>query len=71
MSAVVLKEFSWELKDKVHLMDMLEVGLIDESWCSRLPPEIAGRLKELLDEREREASPESSPGRSTRLDDQP
>jgi hypothetical protein len=36
------------------LLDMLEVGLIDESWCDRLSPEIAARLQELIDERHRQ-----------------
>jgi hypothetical protein len=36
-------------KDQMHLLDMLDVGLIDESWCSRFPPDLAARLKELID----------------------
>jgi hypothetical protein len=51
---VRMKLTSFRLKDKVHLLDMLEVGLIDESWCDRLSPEIAARLRELIDERHRE-----------------
>ena len=51
---VRMKLTSFRLKDKVHLVDLLEVGLIDESWCDRLPPEIAARLKEHIDERQRE-----------------
>jgi len=42
------------LKDKVHLLDLLDVGLIDEGWCGRLPPELAARLKELLESPDRE-----------------
>jgi len=52
---VRMKLTSFRLKDKVHLLDMLEVGLIDESWCGRFRPELAARLKEMLDSREREA----------------
>lgn len=26
-------------KDRTHLRDMIEVGLIDASWCANLPPE--------------------------------
>ena len=52
---VRMKLTSFRLKDKVHLLDMLGVGLIDESWCGRLPPELAARLKELLEVKEREA----------------
>jgi hypothetical protein len=29
---------------------MIDLGLLDESWLVRLPPELAGRLKELLDD---------------------
>lgn len=34
--------------DRVHLRDMLDVGLIDESWCGRYPAELAARLKHLV-----------------------
>jgi hypothetical protein len=44
---------SFRLKDKVHLLDLLEVGLIDESWCNRLPKALAERLREVLQERDR------------------
>jgi hypothetical protein len=36
-------------KDQVHLQDMLEIGLIDASWCQKLPPELAARLQHLVD----------------------
>ncbi len=36
-------------KDQVHLLDMLNVGLIDASWRDRLPPELAERLQALID----------------------
>ena len=36
-------------KDRTHLRDILEVGLIDDSWVSQLPPELGTRLQELLD----------------------
>jgi hypothetical protein len=52
---VRMKLTTFRLKDKVHLLDLLDVGLIDESWCGRLPPEIAARLEQLIDERRREA----------------
>ena len=52
---VRMKLTSFRLKDKVHLMDLLEVGLIDDGWCVRLPPVLATRLLELIAEREREA----------------
>jgi hypothetical protein len=31
---------------------MIDVGPVDESWLSRLPVELAGRPKELLDKPE-------------------
>jgi hypothetical protein len=49
-----MKLTSFRLKDKVHLLDMLEVGLIDESWCNRLPADFAARLREVIATRERE-----------------
>ncbi len=36
-------------KDQMHLIDMLDVELIDDSWLERLPAELAIRLKELID----------------------
>ena len=33
----------------MHVQDFLDIGLIDASWCDRLPPEPAARLRELLD----------------------
>lgn len=52
---VRMKSTAFELKDKVHLVDMLEVGLIDETWCGGLPPELAARLNEMIDSRNEEA----------------
>jgi hypothetical protein len=46
---VRMKLTSFRLKDRVHLMDMIEVGLINRAWLSRLQPELASRLQELLD----------------------
>jgi hypothetical protein len=52
---VRMKLTSFRLKDKVHLLDLLDVALIDEGWCDRLPPELGARLRELLASRDREA----------------
>jgi hypothetical protein len=41
--------------DKVHLLDLLDVGLIDQGWCDRLSPELGARLRELIDARDRDA----------------
>jgi hypothetical protein len=46
---VRMKLTSWRLKDRVHLIDMIQVGLLDASWPARLPPPLAARLQELLD----------------------
>lgn len=51
---VRMKSTSFRLKDRLHLMDLLDVGLIDEGWCERFPPEVATRLRDLIDERRRE-----------------
>jgi len=52
---VQMKLTSFRLKDRVHLLDLLEVGLIDDGWCDGLPPEVAARLRESIDSRDREA----------------
>ena len=52
---VRMKLTSFRLRDRVHLLDLLEVGLIDEPWCDRLPPELGARLRELIASRDREA----------------
>ena len=36
-------------KDRVHLRDLIDIGLIDPSWPGRLPPELAARLQSILD----------------------
>jgi hypothetical protein len=46
---VRMKLTSLRRKDQVHLQDMLEIGLIDESWLAKLPVELAGRLKHLIE----------------------
>ena len=48
-SLVLMKLMSNRLKDQVHVQDMIGVRLIDESWLTRLPPELAARLKQILD----------------------
>ena len=36
-------------KDRTHLRDLLEFGLIDAGWRERFPPELAARLQTLID----------------------
>lgn len=52
---VRMKLTSFRLKDQVHLLDLLGVGLIDATWCGRLPPPLSARLKQLIETRDREA----------------
>ncbi|MEM9347074.1 MAG: hypothetical protein AAGB26_10705 [Planctomycetota bacterium] len=47
---VKMKLNSYRLKDRVHLVDMLDVGLIDESWIERLPKSLGARLQQLIDD---------------------
>jgi putative nucleotidyltransferase-like protein len=46
---VRMKLNSFRDKDRMHLRDLLEIGLIDGSWLPRLLPEHAGRLQQLID----------------------
>ena len=39
----------FRLKDRVHLLDMIEVGLVDEAWVERFPKPLADRLQSLID----------------------
>ena len=36
-------------KDRTHLRDLLDVGLIDATWPTRFPPVLAARLQVILD----------------------
>lgn len=50
LEAVVrMKLTSYRRKDQVHLLDMLDVGLIDATWPARYPTELAARLQHLID----------------------
>jgi hypothetical protein len=46
---VRMKLTSFRRTDQVHVIDLIHVGLVDASWLNRLPPPLAQRLKELLD----------------------
>jgi hypothetical protein len=46
---VRMKLTSYRLKDQVHLLDMINVGLVDDTWPARFIDELAGRLQRLLD----------------------
>lgn len=47
---VRMKLNSFLLKDRVHLVDMLDVGLIDQAWVDRLPATLGQRLQQLIDD---------------------
>lgn len=46
---VRIKLTAFRDKDRTHLRDLLEVGLIDVTWCERFPPVLAARLQTLVD----------------------
>lgn len=47
---VRMKLTSFRRKDQMHLVDLLDAGLVDVAWLSRFPPKLAARLQELLDD---------------------
>ena len=47
---VQIKLTAFRDKDRVHLRDLIGVGLVDEEWIPRLAEPLASRLKELLDD---------------------
>jgi len=47
---VRMKLTSFRRKDQVHLLDMIDVGLLDEAWPARYPGELGERLQQLLDD---------------------
>lgn len=49
-SLVQIKLTAYRDKDRTHLRDMIEVGLIDASWVKQLPVPLAERLQKLLDD---------------------
>lgn len=47
---VRMKLSSFRDKDRMHLRDLLEVGLIDQAWLAKLPAPLAERLRVILDD---------------------
>jgi len=45
---VQMKLTAFRDKDRTHLRDLIDVGLVDSSWVKRLPLELAARLQTLL-----------------------
>lgn len=46
---VRIKLTAFRDKDRVHLRDLIGVGLVDQSWTRTLPPVLAARLQSILD----------------------
>jgi hypothetical protein len=46
---VRMKLTAFRDKDRMHLRDMLDLSMIDDTWLPRLHPTLAARLQELLD----------------------
>lgn len=49
---VTMKLTSYRRKDQVHLLDMIEIGQLDETWLHRVPESLRERLQILLDDPE-------------------
>jgi hypothetical protein len=47
-----MKLVSFRDKDRMHLRDLIGVGLVDEAWPSRFPAILAERLQQILDDPE-------------------
>ena len=46
---VRMKLTAFRDKDRMHLRDLIDVGLVDASWLERLPEALGARLRELLE----------------------
>ena len=46
---VQIKLTAFRIKDRMHLRDLIDVGLIDSSWVDRYPPQLRERLQSILD----------------------
>lgn len=47
---ITMKLTSYRDKDRVHLRDMMEIGMLDASWLPRVPISLRDRLQALLDD---------------------
>jgi hypothetical protein len=47
---VRMKLIAYRLKDRVHILDMIGVGLLDATWPARFPAPLGDRLQRLLDD---------------------
>jgi hypothetical protein len=46
---VRMKLTAFRDKDRTHLRDLIDIGLVDTTWPARLPAELGARLQVLLD----------------------
>jgi len=46
---VRIKLTAFRDKDRTHLRDLMDVGLVDARWLAKLPPVLADRLRQLLE----------------------
>ena len=46
---VKMKLTSFRDKDRTHLRDMIDVGILDETWLPRLPAPLSARLKAIFE----------------------
>jgi hypothetical protein len=49
---VEMKLNSYRDKDRTHLRDMIQIGLVDATWPSRFPSSLGQRLQDLIDDPE-------------------
>ncbi|MBX3402860.1 MAG: nucleotidyltransferase family protein [Phycisphaeraceae bacterium] len=50
LDALVRNKLStYRLKDRMHLIDLIQIGLVDQSWTQRFSPTMGERLQSLLD----------------------
>ena len=47
-SLVRMKLSAWRTIDKVHIRDLIGVGLIDTTWPDKFPEALAERLRQIL-----------------------
>lgn len=45
-----MKLTSFRDKDRMHLRDFIDIGLVDSTWPAHFPPELGSRLQSLLDD---------------------
>ncbi len=46
---VRMKLNSFRLKDRVHILDMIDVGLLDQGWIAKFPMPLGERLRSLIE----------------------